>query len=237
VEAAEERDNVEESNIKKILCEHRCEWKHCSNFGRACIVAGKRHYKLNSNDLKQWDIAIIRGQATAKLPPLDLHPIAANSSKKRRQDHGSSDSDSNGPASQRKRRDSGGHNINLNLQYPPVPAERSKRRYHSSSPPSSPIKRGHSRRARTSSASLFSSPSIKAISLSEYITCLVDKSQEDAEEYSQALQTLQSNHIKVHQLSKLSTAEWKELDISVGMRRSLKTELLHYKADTKRGKV
>jgi len=180
VEAAEEYDNVEESNIKKILCEHRCEWKHCSNFGRACIVASKWHFKLNSNNLKQWDMAILRGQAMAKLPPLDLHPIATNISKKRRQSRDHSSDSENGPASQRKR-GSGSHNINVNLQYP---AERSKRRYHSSSPPSSPIKRGHSRRARTSSASLFSSPSIKAISLSEYITWLVDKSQEDAEEYS-----------------------------------------------------
>jgi hypothetical protein len=199
VEAAEERDGDGESNVKKILREHRCEWKHCTNFGMACIVVGKRHFKLNSNDLKIWDMAILRGKATVHIPPVDLNPQMATSSKKRRQshDHGSSDSD-NGPASQRKRLGSGSHNINLNLQYPAVPAERSKRRYHSSSPPSSPIKRGRSRRARTSSASPLSSPSIKAISLSEYITWLVDKSPEDAEEYSQALQTLQSNHVKVH---------------------------------------
>ena len=233
MDAAEERDGDEESNVKKILREHRCKWKHCSNFGITCIVVGKRHFKLNSNDLKVWDMAILRGKATVHIPPVDLHPQMANSSQKRRQSQDHSSDSENGPASHPRRRSSS-QNINVNL-YPG--SQRSKRRFHSSSSPSSPIKRGRSSRARASSGSPFSSPSVKVISLSEYIAWLVNRFSEDAEAYYKALETLQSNHIKVHQFSKLSPAEWKELDISLGIRTSLKTELLNYKTDIKRSKV
>ena len=217
-----------------ILRRHRCEWKHCSNYGLACLDAGRRrHFKLNSNDLKKWDTAIIVGKATVQVPPLDLHPMLAESSQKRRQSRDHS-SDSEDEHDSRHKRRSSGQNISVHLHQG---SQRSKRRYHSSSPPSSPIKRSRTSRARASSASPFSSPSIKDISLSDYFSWHVAKSQDDAEAYSTALETLQTARVKVHQFSILTSTQWKSFDIPVGIYTSLKMELSEYKADKRAGNV
>jgi len=217
-----------------ILREHRCEWKHCSNFGLACLDAGrKRHFKLNSNDLKKWDTAILVGRATVRIPPLDLHPMLASASHKKRHSRDQS-SDSEDESASRHKRRSSGQNISVHLHQG---AERSRRRYHSSSPPSSPAKRGRASRARAASASPFSSPSMKDISLSDYVSWHIAKSPEDAEAYSTALETLQSAHIKVHQFSMLSQAQWDGFGIPWGISTSLKTEISGYRADKRLGNV
>jgi hypothetical protein len=207
----------EDSNITQILRKFRCEWRHCSNFGLACLDAGrKRHFKLNSNDLKKWHFAILANKDTVDIPPLDLHPMLAKSTQKRRNGHDYS-SDIEDSHESRQSRRSNSQNISVHLHQE---AQQPKRRYYSSSPPSSPIKRP---RARSPPRSPFSSPSVRDISLSEYIMWHVTKAPEDAEAYLSALETLKGAHIKVHQFPLLTQAQWEsKFGISWGICTSLK---------------
>src|ERR1700726_1842235 len=111
-ERDENDDGGQQSVISQLLVKYRCDWKHCSNYGLACLSNGSRtHFKLNSNDLKKWHIAILANKATLDAPPVDLHPMFAKTSRKRRSGRDcSSDVDDNHD-SQHSRRGGGGQNI------------------------------------------------------------------------------------------------------------------------------
>ena len=115
-ERDENGDGGQASLIGQLLVKYRCDLKHCSNYGLACLSNGTRnHFKLNSNDLKKWHIAILANKATLDAPPMDLHPMFAKTSRKRRSSRDySSDGDDNYD-SYYSRRDRGSQNISIYL--------------------------------------------------------------------------------------------------------------------------
>lgn len=207
-----------------------------------CLDAGKkRHFKLNSNDVKQWDMAIVAGKATVQLPPVDLRPMPANSSRKRRQTDSSDSEDE--PESRRGRRSST-PNISVNI-YPDSQSEDSEdepesRRGRRSSTQKISIniyQDSQCSKCRCGSSSPTSPFLIKIISLSEYIIWHADMLPELAAAYVRALEILQSEHVKVHQLSMVPPAQWKNWGIPWGIYTSLKTEISSYITDKMLGNV
>lgn len=221
------------SYIRELFMKWRCERKSCSNYGHLCISVGKRHYRLNSNDLTKWNVAILTTKATIDAPPLDLHPMFANDVQKRRNSGGYS-SDIEDERDSHHRRVSHGQNISVHLHRD---SHRSKRRYFSSSPPSSPIREQRDVYARTSIRSPFSSPSIKHISLSEYVEWHASNAPEDAEAYFSALAALNTDRIKVSQLGKLTDSQWDAYGVPWGIYTSLKTGINDFKGEKGLGKV
>ena len=55
----EREDKAPWSHFRELQAKWRCELRSCSNYGLTCLVVRKRHLKLNSNDLKIWNNAII----------------------------------------------------------------------------------------------------------------------------------------------------------------------------------
>lgn len=178
-------------------------------------------------------MAILSNQATLDVPPLDLHPMMVKDVQKCR---GSLDysSDVDYERESSRGRYSNGQNISFHLHQDP---HNSRRRYHSSSPPNSPIRRPHDVSTRTSKRSPFSSPSIRHISLSEYISWHVSKAPEDAETYFEALAVLQSSHIKLHQLGLVTESQWEAFGIPWGIHTSLTSEIHIFKAEKGLGMV
>jgi hypothetical protein len=207
----------------------------------SCVDAGKKgHFKLNSNDVKQWDMAIVAGKATVQFPPLDLRPQPANNSRKRRQSDSSDSEDE--PESRRGRRSI--PNISVNICQDSQSSD-------SEDEPES--RRGRRSSTRNISVNIYqdsqcskcgcgsSSPTspflIKTISLSEYIAWHVDKLPELGAAYVRALEILQSEDVKVHQLSMVPSAQWKNWGIPWGIYTCLKTDIGSYMADKRLGNV
>ena len=204
--------------------------------------AGKNgHFKLNSNDVKQWDMAIVAGKATVQLPPVDLCPMPANSSRKRRQSDSSDSEDE--PESRRGRRSST-PNISVNI-YPDSqssdsedePESRRGRRSSTQNISINIYQDSQCSKCHCGSSSPTSPFLIKTISLSEYIAWHVDKLPELTAPFVRALEILQSEHVKVHQLTMVPSAQWKNWGIPWGIYSSLKTEISSYMADKRLGNV
>ncbi len=56
----------------EIAQKNRCQTNACPNKGYSCIFYGDRHFRLNSDILKQWDSAVRKGATTVNNPPLKL---------------------------------------------------------------------------------------------------------------------------------------------------------------------
>lgn len=150
------------------------------------------------------------------MSPLDLHPLAATITKKRKHDdYGSDVEDYDSRRSSHRYKHS---NVSVHLHQG---SSKSARRYHSSSPPSSPPQRVHRRRARTPPRSSFDSPSVRQIPIEEYISWHVTRAPEDAEIYFAALEWFQRDRIKVNQLRNLSAEIGKNYGVPPGIQMSL----------------
>ena len=80
----ERHANIFQTHFVAIQNRLRCELSSCRNFRFTCLVIDWRHYALNSNDLRAWNAAINKGEATIHSPPVHLHPKPSHISKKRK---------------------------------------------------------------------------------------------------------------------------------------------------------
>src|SRR6266496_2458419 len=196
------------SYFKALQREHRCELHSCGNFGLTCLIVNKRHFKMNSNDLKIWNNAILQGKTTIHTPSIELHPIQSKIKRKRKHYDGYSSE----PEDDHHSRHHG--MVNVHVHNDSSSKHHSTRRYYSSSPVSPP----HHSPARVSSRP---SPSKITISLEEYIKMFIDKYPDEAPEYCLALEILQREHCKIRQLLYYTPDMWKVLGIPLGIGVSL----------------
>jgi len=215
----EHEKNGPMSYFKALQREYRCELRSCGNFGLTCLVANKQHFKLNSNDLKVWNNAILQGTATIHSPPLEIHPLQSKIKRKREyHDAVRYSSEPDDYHSHRHQHDRG--TVNVHIHNDSSSKHRSsKHRYYSSSPVSSPH-RSSSKSVRTSSKLQPPSHQI-TVSLEEFIKTFVDTYPEEAPEYCLALEVLQREHCKVEQLPFFTTDMWRALNIPLGIGASL----------------
>jgi hypothetical protein len=80
--------------FSQIQNKWQCELKSCPNYGFTCLSWRGIHREIDSDDLNNWNDAILDGRATIYSPPLDLHLAPAESSRgKYKKDGYSSDSE------------------------------------------------------------------------------------------------------------------------------------------------
>jgi len=142
--------NTFQTHFIAIQNRWRCELSSCRNFRFTYLVVDRRHYALNSNDLRAWNAAINKGEATIHSPPVYLHPKPLHVSKKRKARTGySSNPEDYSP--KRQNRWHPGIHYHIHQGH----SKHSKAIVMSSSPLSSPPTRAGKRPPSSSSSSSF----------------------------------------------------------------------------------
>jgi hypothetical protein len=212
------------NHFRDLQNQHRCESRSCRNFGLTCLVAQKRHYKLDSNDLKMWNNAILSGEATVSCPPIDLHPMLSTIVKKRkhRDDYSSEPEDARGSSNRYPK-----SNVSVHVHHR---GSSKSRRYRSSSPPSSPPERNRYSR-KPISVSPPKTPLSHQPPLDEYISWHIARNPEDTDVCFSALECLQRDHIKLNQIPLIDSDTWREYKIPLGIRMNLISDIGLFKRE------
>jgi hypothetical protein len=205
-------------------------------------VINQRHYKIDSNDCKAWNAAIYNGDATVNNPPLSLRPREAPSKKKRK----SAQMYSSDPEDTFVARNFMRYTPNLHFHVSNESNTKSNQKtvtYISSSPPSKSPK---GTTAATISAESAESPS-SVIDLTtgfddsidyleEYIGWHIERKPKDADDFSEALQSLRAQRIDFATLLLVTVATWKDVGIPLGIGLRLINDLKAFRNDiTTRG--
>jgi hypothetical protein len=209
--------------------------KSCHNHSNTCLVVERRHYEINTNDLRLWNSAILRGESTIHSPPVTLHPKPMHISKKRKsRSHEMYSSDPEEPATSRQDQYRPNIHYHMSNQHH---SKHSKTIVVSSSPTSSPPIRGPNKSTRHASPSSSSSASIdfnefankQRDCLKEYVAWQVGRCPEDTSDLFGALQVLEKERYKLKQLPSITAQTWKAMGVPMGVGFVLSNDLKEFK--------
>ena len=228
----ERHANIFQNHFVAIQNRWRYELSSCRNFRFTCLVIDRRHYALNSNDLRAWNAAINKGEATIHSPPVHLHPKPSHVSKKRKARTGySSDPEEYSPKRQNRDRWQPGIHYHIHQGH-----SKHSNIILSSSPPPSPPTRAEKR--PSSSSSSLSSIDLNEIRepneamdvvMKKYFDWHVARTPEDTADLFAAYQALNIEQFQLQQLSSITTATWKEMGIPLGIGFRLSSDVKMFK--------
>jgi hypothetical protein len=190
---------------------------------------------MDSNDVKAWNAAIHNGDATVNNPPLSLRPREAPSKKKRK----SAQMYSSDPEDAFIGRNFMRYTPNIHVYMSNSKSHKKTVTYISSSPPSSPPQATAAPAISAASSSIidltgFDDDAIDY--LEEYIGWHIERKPKDADDFSQALQSLRAQRIDFSTLPLVTAATWKDVGIPLGIGLRLINDLKAFTDDIKAAK-
>ena len=219
--------NAPKHYLSEIQKTWRCELKSCRNYGYTCLIVERRHYTINVNDLRQWNTAILKVEATVLAPPLALHPQPGRIAKKRKQsrrDGYSSDPEE----TPRKNRFMSNFHFHVSQSHSKHANAVLISSSPSTTPPSKPDK--HARPSSSSSSIDLSDTDNKSEDkLAVYLNWLAERNPEDCADYSGALQALKRERYKLKQLGSIAAGTWQAMGVPMGLGQSICSEIKEFK--------